>query len=424
MWLIRDFIVLLLLIIASVPLMLMHAIRTRRLSLSWLRRLGRGSVIPPTGKTRILIHGVSLGEIEAIRDLVDQLTRPDADCDIVISTTTDTGFFRATRVFPEIPVIRYPLDFTIPVRSFLTRVQPDLVALVELEVWPCFMRICNSRGIPVGVINGRLSSRSMQRIRLFKYIASSMFSRLSFVGAQEDVYARRFIAAGVPSDRVTVLGNLKWDSAVHDFDAAHSDTLASCLGIDRERHLVVAGSTAPEEHRLIHNAIPMGMQLLCAPRRVEWFDHAAMIMSGGDDTPVSCRRYSRPPLGETAPDRYLLDTIGKLRSAYALADLVIIGRSFGERHGSNVLEAIAFGKPVIIGPSYEDFDHIVQHLIDAGGIICSSREDLAGHVAMLTDNPEVLKKIGRTGYEALLSMRGSSARHVQLLLRKTGMPTH
>src|SRR5262249_14810801 len=133
------------------------------------------------------------------------------------------------------------------------------------------------------------------------------------------------------------------------------------MGIDRGKPLVVAGSTAPDEHELLVNAVPEGVQLLCAPRRPEWFDHAAAVLAG-------CARRSKGERGSSA-GRFLLDTIGELRMAYALADIVVVGRSFGNLHGSDMIEPVALGKPTIIGPAVADFQDAVDALLTGDGIL-------------------------------------------------------
>ncbi|MFO0875622.1 MAG: glycosyltransferase N-terminal domain-containing protein, partial [Phycisphaerales bacterium] len=272
-----------------------------KLRTDWRARLGYvadspAARAPDEARRRLLIHAVSVGEVNAIRALVDRLAAGPDPLDVVIATTTDTGTARARELFGgRYRLVRYPFDFSAAVDRLLDAVRPDAVALVELEVWPNFVASCDRRGIPVAVINGRLSARSFRRYRLARPFLSPTFARLAAVAAQDEAYAVRFRAMGVPAERVAVCGTMKWDTAqVVDDEGDASAKLAIDLGIDRSRPLVVAGSTAPGEHELLVAAVPPGIQLLCAPRKPEWFDDAARVLDG-------CVRRSRAGAVQRTP---------------------------------------------------------------------------------------------------------------------------
>ncbi len=402
------------------PLWLWWLFGTGQQRTDWRARFGFGAQLPPvrtkpaihtsadnTRKSshtnvqrgRILVHAVSMGEVNAARLLVERLSK---HCEVVLSATTDTGFARALAVAPAgVSVVRYPLDINMAVERFLNRVQPDLVALVELEAWPNFIRACSSRNIPIAVVNGRISDRGFKRYKLARWFLKPLFKRFLFVSAQTQLYADRFVFMGVPTERVHVGGTMKWDSApvapalaVNTATGAPSaidqatqaaqqraledaqqlaNDLARELGIDRARPLVVAGSTAEGEEALLHACVPEGVQLLCAPRKPARFNDAAIDLPG-------CVRRTHRPIGsgdgQRGSDRFLLDTMGELKKAYALATVVVVGRSFGDLHGSDMMEPVALGKATIIGPRYGDFADTAQKLLDAGGMVCVTREAL------------------------------------------------
>lgn len=378
----------------------------------WRQRLGHISCPPsPEGRRRILLHAVSVGEVNCLRALVPMLTD---DCDVVISVTTDTGIDRARALFTgSATVVRYPLDFSRAVRRFLGAVEPDLVLLAELELWPNFIRACRQRSIPIAIINGRLSDRSFKRYAALRPVLGPWFRSLAAVAAQNETYARRFAAVGADPDRVHVLGSMKWDSAPTTSDnpeqpGAGAEELAGALGIDRSRPLIVAGSTAPDEHALLHESTPQGVQLLCAPRRPEWFDDAARDLPG-------CVRRSQPGSGDPASGRFLLDTIGELRAAYALADVVVIGRSFGDLWGSDPMEPAALGKPIVMGPACADFREAVTKLKEAGGLIRTTRDDLRETLdALISDAPRTAQ-MAEAARACVRDNQGASERHAQMI---------
>jgi len=375
----------------------------------WRERFGRTTPLPEKGRSRLLIHAVSVGEVNLIRLLVERLAE---EFEIVVSVTTDTGIARARQLFGGrehgVWVVRTPLDASFAVRRFLDATRPDVVALVELEVWPNFLIACGRRDIPVAVVNGRLSERSFKRYRLIRALIAPFFRRLAFAAAQDEAYAERFRALGVPTERVQVLGSMKWDAAELAESVEGAERLAAEMGIDRARSLIVAGSTAPDEHALLRDARPPGAQLLCAPRRPEWWDPAAEVLAG-------CVRRSNREKGNGRVDLFLLDTIGELRQAYALADVVVVGRSFGELYGSDPMEPAALGKAVVMGPACEDFRAAVEALREAGGLIQTTREELAGVLTSLIEDPERRARLAEAARRCVEKRQGATDRHAALL---------
>jgi 3-deoxy-D-manno-octulosonic-acid transferase len=389
----------------------------------WRERLGHvdGMLREPPAvgplvhrRARVVLHAVSVGEVNALRSLVPILAERYT---VIVSTTTDTGLARARALFAEsCEVVRYPLDFSWSVRRFLDAVRPDAVVLVELELWPNFVGACGEMGIPVAVVNGRLSARSFRGYRRFRWFFRPSFERLAFAAVQDSAYAERFVAMGVRAERVSVTGSMKWDNAHAGAPdgalVATAEALAENLGIDRSRPLVVAGSTGPGEESLIHRACAgLGVQLLCAPRKPERFDEAADAMRGCVRRSVTLEQ--GPP--EARADRFLLDTIGELAAAYTLADVVVVGRSFGDLYGSDPTEPVGLGRPTIIGPAAGDFETIVRAFEASGGIVRASRENLAATIRALLDDPDRALSVARAGVRCIRENKGASERHAELI---------
>ncbi len=390
----------------ALPAFLPALLRKRRHGLR--ERFGHLATISKSDRPRLLIHAVSVGEVNLITPLVRQLADLHG-VDVVVSVTTDTGIARARQVHGErATVVRYPLDFSRSVRRFLDAVRPDSVALTELEIWPNFAQECASRSIPLAIINGRLSERSFRGYRRARPFLRRAFGSVDACAVQSSEYARRFEHMGVPAERVVVAGSMKWDSVSVGERVDGVGEFADRFGIDRDRPVVVAGSTAPDEHALLRDAIPPGVQVTCAPRRPEWFDDAARDLPG-------CARWSKGDQGSAA-DRFLLDTIGELRRAYALADVVVVGRSFGELYGSDPMEPAALGKPILIGPRYGDFTQSVEALREAGALRVVERGALGASVRELLSDESIRERMAQAAVECVREHQGATARHTEILL--------
>ncbi|HPF39223.1 MAG TPA: 3-deoxy-D-manno-octulosonic acid transferase [Phycisphaerae bacterium] len=373
----------LLLALLILPTLLYKVIVLKKYRRGWGDRFGG---VPRRDWKRpcVWIHGVSLGEINASRTLVEQLDQLRPDIDIVVSATTDTGFAAARRLYPDRIVFRYPLDISFVVRRALNRIRPNVIVLMELELWPNILRIASSRGIAVGVANGRITEeKSMRRFSqpIVRNVAHDMVRRLAWIAAQDGAYADRFRRLGAPSDRVIVAGSLKYDTAVVADSIPGDTALAEAMGIRRDAPLLVAGSTGPgEEARLLDaferlRATRPDLQLAIIPRKPERFDEVARLI---ETRGFICHRRSKHPDGAAAPRStdstenpvvFLGDTMGELRKFYALANVVFVGRTLVPLGGSDLMEVAALAKPLCYGPYIENFEDIDRQLIDADAAI-------------------------------------------------------
>ncbi|MBL4699476.1 MAG: hypothetical protein JKX70_11655, partial [Phycisphaerales bacterium] len=299
------------------------------------------------------------------------------------------------------------------VKRFLDVVEPDVVGLVELEVWPNFIKACAERDVPIGIINGRLSARSHKGYRKVRFLLRPMFRRLSFACVQDQAYCDRIISMGVATNRASITGSMKWDSVdatVLAEPSAKAIEIADAMGVDRSKPIIVAGSTGPGEEALLDQALPDDVQLIIAPRKTERFDEAAVQIIG-------CVRRSS---GECKPGstRFLLDTIGELSAIYEIADVVIIGRSFFDLYGSDPIEPAAMGKAVLIGPAHSDFLQAMEVLMKSDAIQVVDQQQV-GQVAldMLKDSNQRLA-MGQRAQACVRSQQGASGKHLNVLLEQ------
>ncbi len=409
----------------------------------WRERFGHWP-IGPGDRPRIWIHAVSLGEINATPLLVEKLEARLPDYDVVISTTTDTGFARACKLYGRQRVFRFPLDFSWVVDRVLARVQPSLIVLVELEVWHNLVRTATAKGIPVVVVNGRLTERSRRRFgRLGRWVRP-MFADLAWVGAQDGPIAARFMELGVPPGRVEITGSVKWDTTTVADTVDGAGALAAALGIDAAVPLWVCGSTGPGEEAIILDAygrlVEAGtaIRLAIIPRKPERFDEVdALIRSRGypcirrsrhaDDcaarssdaagiTWQSARTEVRGSLKEEPSGWPIIlgDTMGELRKFYSLARVVFVGRSLVTLGGSDPMEAAALAKPIIVGPHMDNFAGPVAALADAGAVrLVDGARSLAAAVVEFCATAD--DSAGAAARQVVLDHQGATERTAQRL---------
>lgn len=431
--------------LVSSPALAVGLLRTGKWRTDWRGRFGRIAPLPADSRPTLLLHGVSLGEINATRDLVEQLIAPEAPpVRVVVSATTNTGFQRAAELYGNrLEVVRFPFDFSWMVTRFFDAVRPDAVALMELELWPNLGQLCQARGIPLAVLNGRLSDTSFRHYRWFRPFVRSMFRAPATVGAQTEEYARRFEALGTPRERITVTDTMKWDTVKLVDRVEGAEALREAMGIDPGRPLVVAGSTGPGEEELLLAGKPEKMQLLLVPRKPERFEEVARLIPGvirrsqrpdgwkgssgprhGEDDAKEIGEGMPPSSAGTGPppsDVFLLDTMGELTKAYSLAEVAVVGRSFLPLGGSDPIEAIALGKATVMGPHFDNFREVVEEFRVAGGIRISERP--WDEVRVLLDHRDTRERMGEAGREVIRARRGATAKNAVIvhdLLRRRG----
>ena len=407
------------------PLLLWRSLRRPGFAGMVADRCGRG-LADQVGKhrsrgRRVLIHGVSVGEVKGAQPIVRGLEESYPDLDVAVSVTTDTGTELARKLFPDNLVVRFPVDLARVVRRFLRTVRPDFVVLIELEIWPNFLRECNRMGIPVVVINGRITDKSHAQYHLFRNLLPQ-FDRISLYCAQAEEYADRFLRLGVDPDRLIVTGNIKADGlSIGAVDAG--EELTRLLGA-RDRLCLVAGSThGPEELFLVRawkQACPQA-RLILVPRHPN--RSAEVVQSIRDEFGFEPQLLSKLREGE-APDPLrpaLVDTIGELERVYALADLVFIGGSLIPHGGQNMLEPAAQGKAVVYGPHVTNFVQEAQ-LLEAAGAArrVEGVPELVRSIEELSGDGAARETMGAAGRAAAAAQKGAS-RWTLLALERLGV---
>jgi 3-deoxy-D-manno-octulosonic-acid transferase len=377
-----------------------------------LERLGRHPGATPGA---VWLHGASVGEIRAATSLIDAL-RAEGE-GVVASTTTVAGRDLLRRTRPQVPCGLAPIDHPWCVAAAFSRTRPCALVLVETELWPIWIAGAHQRQIPVLVVSGRLSDRSLRRYRRLAALVRGTLRRISAVGARSAEDARRFVALGVPEERVTTTGDLKLDPP-EDLGGLAPD-LEAVLG---RVALFVAGSTHEGEEEAALEAFRFAeasghrLALALAPRRPERAEGlAARCAAAGRRV----RRRSALGGEPLAPGEVLLlDTLGELAGLYARADVAFVGGSLVPVGGHNLLEPLRGGCPVLFGPHTEDVAESAALALSTGAGLCvDGARSLGIALASLLADPAAARARAQRGGAALDAHRGSTERTLALLRR-------
>jgi 3-deoxy-D-manno-octulosonic-acid transferase len=407
--------------------------KSRRKVLAALRQR-RGVVEARQGdRPAVLIHAVSVGEVNATTELVRQLQQRRPDLQIIVSTTSDTGYARAQSLYGSTPstfAVRFPLDFTGSINRWLDALRPAVVVLMEGELWPNFLRQCAARHVPVLLVNGRMTTSAFGNYRLAYPIAHKMMQRLTAACVQDDVYRQRFAALGMPVDRLHITGTMKFDTAAPAERVMGDQDLAAAVGLpvhDPRRPVWVCGSTGPGEeeillgvYRGVLGGFP-GVRLVIVPRHPERFDAVAGLIAAAGF--AVRRRSAAAPASPSVSDAPVVlgDTMGELRKFYSLATVVFVGRTLldlGPRqHGSDMIEPAALAKPVAVGPWTQNFAEVMRQFRIATAMAeVNGETELNTVLAGWLTDPAAASRVGRSAQAVVRVNQGATAKHADMVL--------
>jgi 3-deoxy-D-manno-octulosonic-acid transferase len=385
----------------------------------------------------VWFHGVSVGEIHLLIPLVQAFRKRFPDWQIVVSASTDSGLDEAGKRFADLTVIPWPWDFTWAVGRVLDIIQPRLVVLAESELWPNFLQAARRRQIPVCVVNGRISPRTARRWgRWPDLVRRLLLQPITHFAVQNEVYAERLRELGVPSDKISVTGSIKYDGALHH-QPEKTQELARWLGVSWPRQhpsevedvrspvgspiLWLAGSTHPPEEEIVLRVFAdlrcryPRLHLLLVPRHPDRFEAVAQLVASTGLTWVRRSRHPQPLA--SLPAVILWDTIGELQAAWGLADLGFVGGSLdGRRGGQSMIEPAGQGVPCLFGPHVWNFREPAEQLVERGAaILIPHAVDLAPQVEQLLQDPQRRRRMGQIAQEFVRSQQGAVQRTLQVL---------
>src|SRR5262245_6664033 len=400
--------------------------------------LGRVRVANPHKKPVAWFHAVSVGEVNLLGTLVPAFRARHPGWLVAVSSTTDTGLAEARKRFPDLAVIAWPFDFSRAVAAALDAVKPSLVVLTESELWPNFLAAARARGVPVVVVNARMSPRSFSRLRRVASPARQfVFANVTRFAVQEEEYAARLRELGVPDAKLVVTGSVKYDGASGERDTPKTRALARILGLKsaganpaagqdqspggrRGLHpppvVLLAGSThAPEESIILgaftrlRERFPQ-LRLILVPRHPDRFEKVARFIERAG-LPFVRRSRVAEPLPEM-PGVVLLDTLGELGAAWGLADVGFTGGGLdGNRGGQSMIEPAGYGVPCWFGGQVWNFKDAARRLVEVGGaVMVPDAVALEAELTKLIADAGLRERMGRAARELVRRQQGATER--------------
>lgn len=369
---------------------------------------------------RIWFHGASVGEIKIVHLITKALQRHRPNLNIFVTTNTTFGRRQAERLIGNIANISYaPFDVYPILKKRLMKVKPKAMVFVETELWPCWIYLSKRMGARLILINGRISDRSFKNYLLIRPLMQHTLKHFDLISVISYKDKERFIALGAKKEKVVVTGNIKLDE-VERLESTTNSKICN-LKIREKSKVIVAGSIRKGEIGIIIDAYERILEVLpqvdlvIAPRHLENTGKIIEYLEKREITYMLRSNYRQ--VIKNKGNVIILDTIGELFTVYSIADVVFLGSSMVPLGGQNPVEPAMWEKPIITGPSYEDFSYIFEELIkrNAVTLVRDTKELLKALNELLKDD-EKARIMGRRAKEIIEGLRGATERNVELIL--------
>lgn len=394
--------------------LLLRSINHKAYRLRLVERLG---LLPSKLKSGgIVVHAASVGEVIALKPFITKLMTHYPDLAITVTTFTPTGSAQVVKLFADkVQHCYLPLDNIISSQLFLQRLKPKVMIFMETELWPNLIAQCKNSDIKLLLVNGRLSDKSMRSYKKLAWLISPTIQRFDKILTQSQVNQDNYLAMGASKSQCELSGNLKFDIAINDDVAAKQAELASLMV--NKRHVWLIASTHPGDETLALKAFEQVKQhnknalLIIVPRHPERFEQAAKLALDAGN--IVLKRSQKQPVTENT-NVWIIDTLGELLAACALADVVTMGGSFCDIGGHNPLEPALFKKPVIVGPNMSNFTEILTQLKAKQGIVQIDENEnmpqaLASEVLRLFASQNSAQVLGENAYKVVQANQGATA---------------
>lgn len=344
------------------------------------------------GQRQIWLHAVSVGEVKSINHLIRRLANGSQN-NIVLTVTTPAGYNYAKKEYKNIKVINAPLDFTFVIKRFIRKINPRILVLNELEIWPNWVLMMKKRGIPILLINGRISDGAFKHYRRYMFFFKKFFFRIDYFLLQAEAYKKKFVELGIPETRIGVCGNIKADEAWRSTaDIPPRDKVFHFLKAQppQKKILSLASSHLSDERQIIPiwKQVEKSFSFIIVPRHVHRTPDIEKILRNHD---IKFKTWSRAAAVDLDHEVLIFDRIGYLIHILSITDVVLMGGTFEKKIGGhNLYEPAALGKFIIGGPFYNNFPDIGKELVDKGVYrITPGHRDLS----------EILHNINQTNFD-------------------------
>ncbi len=367
-------------------------------------------------KSNIWIHAVSLGEVIVVSGLIQSLKKKFPNDQVVLTTVTQGGYTVARSKLQDADVVIYaPLDFSWVVRKYIHLIRPRIYIVAETEIWPNLLTALHRKRIPIVLINGRISDRAFRGYSKIKFFIKRILDYVSVFCMQSPIDAKRIEALGVNSQKITVVGNIKFDDlpastefGLHDF------------GFQANESLWIAGSTHPGEEEIVLKIFKSlssefsDLRLVIAPRHIERADEVARLVTEVGFSFIRLSQLHSIKLDHRSV--VIVDTIGHLRSLYSLSKIVFVGKSLAVGGGHNIIEPAFFGNPIFIGPRMQNFKDIVQVFLEDQAVVqVQNAKELEQKMRELLHNPKEMKRIGQAARLVVQKYRGATKKTMEII---------
>ena len=395
---------------------LARGLHSRPYDRRWLERFGVFDA--PGFQGSMWVHAVSVGEVNAAEPLIQALRRDYPEAPIVVTTITPTGTARVHQLFGDSVFHVYlPYDLPFAVRRFLHRIRPRLALIVETEIWPNLYFACARRGVPLMVVNARLSERSMRGYRPMRSLVRAALRCVGAIAAQSRTDAARYRLLGADPQKIAVTGNLKFDMPIPDGSLTQGIAMRQHWGASRPTWMAASTHEGEERsvleaHRVVLEHLPKSL-LLLAPRHPERF---RMIENVARDMGFRVALHSADGLPDASHEVFVIDAMGLLMPFFAAADVAFVGGSLVPIGGHNVLEPAALSTPVLVGPHTFNFEGITRTLISKGGAaVVSEAGQLGRDVLTLLLDPSRRQRMGVAAQQAFEHEQGAVQQIMQTI---------
>jgi 3-deoxy-D-manno-octulosonic-acid transferase len=369
----------------------------------------------------VWFHAVSVGEVKLLRPLLQKIreTQPDWCC--AVSTTSKTGMDLAKQLYGNDWTVFYcPLDFSWAVEKALRRLKPDMLVLVEQELWHNLIESAKKNGVKLAIINGRFGESGYKRYLWIRPIIASMLRQFDLIAPQNELYAGWFRRLGVSSEVIEITGSIKFDGANTDRNNPETERLRNLAGISANDIVFLAGSTQhPEEafavecYEHLHQDFP-SLRLIIVPRHPERFEEVAAML---DSKEILWERRSTIKESAVASPRVLLvDTVGELGGWWGTATIAYVGGSMGKRGGQNMMEPAAYGAAVCFGSNTKNFRDIVEMMLrDNAAQVVHDQREMERFVRRCLEEPDFAEQLGKNAQSLVMRQVGATQKTLELL---------